>query len=58
MHEKNDDAKKTHEETHRSETHEDPNRDGEVATVAGINPPPDGGKVRGDGDKPPTGPVR
>jgi hypothetical protein len=60
MHEKKDHPKKTHEETHRSEPHKDPkkDRDGEVATVAGINPPPDGGKVRGDGDKPPGGPVR
>jgi hypothetical protein len=55
MHEKTDDPKKTHEETHRSETHEDPNRDrdGEVATVAAINPPPE--KVREDGE---GGPVR
>lgn len=57
MHEKNDDAKKTHEETHRSEPRKERDRDGEDAGVAPINPPSaDGGKVRDD-DKHPAGPV-
>ena len=55
MHDRKDGDQKVHDET--PEPHKKPDRDGEDASLAPINPPPaDGGKVRGDGN-PPVGSV-
>jgi hypothetical protein len=58
MHAKKTSVKKTPKEKLRSEPLTKPDRDGESATVAPINPPSDdGGKSRGGGKKPPIGSV-